>query len=245
MFLFNTIYNNIGEIMSIDNKLEITKDIVNDTFDLEVVASILGPFKDIFSGKNIDFGSMIPSAKSLIEKYKEVSNKIFYNKLYSVLNYMSVNLEERVKLSEKILEKVGSDVKKQQQFLIWVNSITDLRKIKYYANAFRCYLICDITDELLFKIINLIERLTSFDLDYIASLGYDETKPLDVKMSYLIDDLIFIQGDGDYYHLTRLGVMLKQNCLNYDDGIGEGERIISVDDLKKAEKSEIDVIGYI
>ena len=64
-------------------------------------------------------------------------------------------------------------------------------------------------------------------------------------MSYLIDDLIFIQGDGDYYHLTRLGVMLKQNCLNYDDGIGEGERIISIDDLKKAEKSEIDVIGYI
>ena len=48
MFLFNTIYSNIGEIMSIDNKLEITKDIVNDTFDLEVVASILGPFKDIF-----------------------------------------------------------------------------------------------------------------------------------------------------------------------------------------------------
>lgn len=245
MFLFNTIYNNIGEIMSIDNKLEITKDVVKDTFDLEVVASILGPFKDIFSGNIIDFGSMMTSSKSLIEKYKEVSNKFFYNKLYSVLYYMSVNLKERVKLSGKILEKVGSDVKKQQQFLTWVNSITDLRKIKYYANAFRCYLICNITDELLFKIINLIERLTSFDLDYIASFGYDETKPLDVKMSYLIDDLIFIQGDGDYYHLTRLGVMLKQNCLNYDDGIGEGERIISVDDLKKAEKSEIDVIGYI
>ena len=231
--------------MSIDNKLEITKDVVKDTFDLEVVASILGPFKDIFSGNNIDFGSMMPSAISLIEKCTEIPNKIFYNKLYSVLNYMSVNLEERVKLSEKILEKVGSDVKKQQQFLTWVNSITDLRKIKYYANAFRCYLICNITDELLFKIINLIERLTSFDLDYIATFGYDETKPLDVKMSYLIDDLIFIQGDGDYYHLTRLGVMFKQNCLNYDDGIGEGERIISIDDLKKAEKSEIDVIGYI
>lgn len=231
--------------MSIDNKLEITKDIVKDTFDLEVVASILGPFKDIFSGNNIDFGSMMPNAITLIKKCTEIPNKIFYNKLYSVLNSMSVNLEERVKLSARIFKKVGSDVKKQQQFLTWVDSITDLGKIKYYANAFRCYLICDITDELLFKIINLLERLTSFDLVYIASFGYDETKSLDVKMSYLIDDLIFIQGDGDYYHLTRLGVMLKQNCLNYDDGIGEGERIISVDDLKKAEKSEIDVIGYI
>ena len=221
--------------MSIDNKLEITKDIVKDTFDLEVVASILGPFKDIFSGKDIDFGSMMPSAISLIEKCKEIPNKIFYNKLYSVLNYMSVNLEERVKLSARILKKVGSDVKKQQQFLTWVNSITDLRKIKYYANAFRCYLICDITDELLFKIINLIERLTSCDLDYIASYGYDETKPLDVKMSYLVGDYIFEQINNSYsYRLTGFGKMIKQNCLNYDDGIGDDIRVTSVDDLQKA-----------
>ena len=98
--------------MSIDNKLEITKDIVNDTFDLEVVASILGPFKDIFSGKNIDFGSMMHSAISLIKKGTEIRDKIFYNKLYSVLNYMSDNFDERRNLSRKILEMVGSDVKK-------------------------------------------------------------------------------------------------------------------------------------
>ena len=221
--------------MSIDNKLEITKDIVNDTFDLEVVASILGPFKDIFSGKNIDFGSMMHSAISLIKKGTEIRDKIFYNKLYSVLNYMSVNLEERVKLSEEILEKVGSDVKKQQQFLTWVDSITDLRKIKYYANAFRCYLIFNITDELLFMIINLLERLTSFDLDYIASFGYDEIKPLDVKMSYLVGDFIFEQINNSYsYRLTGFGKMIKQNCLNYDDGIGYDTRVTSVDGLQKA-----------
>ena len=221
--------------MSRDNKLEITKDIVNDTFDLEVVASILGPFKDIFSDEDIDFGSMMHSAITLIKKCTEIPNKIFYNKLYSVLNYMSDNFDERRNLSKKILEKVGSDVKKQQQFLTWVNSITDLRKIKYYANAFRCYLICNITDELLFKIINLIERLTSFDLDYIASFGYDETKPLDVKMSYLVGDYIFEQINNSYsYRLTGFGKMIKQNCLNYDDGIGDDTRVTSVDGLQKA-----------
>lgn len=221
--------------MSIDNKLEITKDVVKDTFDLEVVATILGPFKDIFSGKDIDFESMMSNAIILIKKCTEIPNKIFYNKLYSVLYYMSVNLKERVKLSGKILEKVGSDVKKQQQFLTWVNSITDLRKIKYYANAFRCYLIFNITDELLFKIINLIERLTSFDLDYIASFGYDKTKPLDVKMSYLVGDYIFEQINNSYsYRLTGFGKMIKQNCLNYDDGIGDDIRVTSVDGLQKA-----------
>lgn len=148
---------------------------------------------------------------------------------------MSYNFEERIKLSARIIKKVGSDVKKQQQFLTWVNSITDLRKIKYYANAFRCYLICDITDELLFKIINLIERLTSFDLDYIASFGYDETKPLDVKMSYLVGDFIFEQINNSYsYRLTGFGKMVKQNCLNYDDGIGDDIRVTSVDGLQKA-----------
>lgn len=58
-------------------------------------------------------------------------------------------------------------------------------------------------------------------------------------MSYLVGDNIFKQTDNsNCYQLTSLGQMLKQNCLNYDKGLNECERVLVFENLQKAELME-------
>ena len=223
--------------MSIKDEIGIAKEAIQETFDLSDCNDLLGPFNQLFMPDSAaDFTDVLFKSKSYIEKCKEIPQRLFLGKLYAVLSGMNANWKERIKLSEKLAKIIGADKKKQQQFMAWIDGIQDLGKIKYYANAFRCWLVCEIELELLYKIISLLNRLTSYELDYIASFGLDEMKPVDVRMSYLVGEDVFKQVDNsDCYQLTGLGRMLKQNCLNYDEGLNGNERVLSVDNLQKAE----------
>ena len=224
-------------VMNVEKELEIVTDAIIDTFSAEDIASMLGPFSALFlpGTEAVDFESVMIDSKNFIKKCLEIPQKMFYGKLYTILNEMNVGWKEKIKLSEKLIKKIGSNKKASQQFLSWIDAITDLRKIKYYANAFRCWLVCEIESELLFKIISLLDRLTSYDLDYIASFGIDDIKTPDIRMSYLVGEHIFSQcEDNECYHLTSLGKMLKDNCLNYDDGLNGRKRVLSMNDLSQA-----------
>ena len=63
----------------------------------------------------------------------------------------------------------------------------------------------------------------------------NETRAIDVRISYLVGEHIFKQvNDSERYQMTDLGVMLKENCLNYDDGLDGRKRVLTVDDLAQA-----------
>ena len=222
--------------MGIKDEIKITKEAIQETFDLSDCNDLLGPFKQLFMPDSVaDFTDVLFKSKSYIEKCKEIPQRLFLGKLYAVLDGMNANWKDRIKLSEKLAKIIGSDKKKQQQFMAWIDGIQDLRKIKYYANAFRCWLVCEIELELLYKIISLIDRLTSYELDFISSFGVNETRAIDVRISYLVGEHIFKQvNDSERYQMTDLGVMLKENCLNYDDGLDGRKRVLTVDDLAQA-----------
>ena len=227
--------------MKAKEKLEIVKETVQEILNISSCSDLLGPFSKLFSdsASGVNIADVMSESKNFIDECKSIPQRLFLGKMSAVLNEMNISWEERIELSKKLSEIIGADEKKQQQFLAWIDGIQDLRKIKYYANAFRCWLVCDMKLDLLYKIISLLDRLTSYELDYIASFDLDKTKPVDVWMSYLVCDNIFKQTDNsNCYQLTSLGQMLKQNCLNYDEGLNGRERVLAFENLQKAELME-------
>lgn len=136
---------------------------------------------------------------------------------------------DKIKLATEWDKKICNDTSRQLQFISWIEGIHDLRKIEYYSNLFCCYLVCDLDEALLFKLISILEDCTSFDLDYIKNLSYKKEKLLDTPISYLINDGLFEICDNTEsevrYKLSGLAIALKQNSLNYRNGLENIERI--------------------
>lgn len=201
--------------------------------------------KDDIAKPILDYLKIIPitkpiaeyldTIKTAIEDTKDLSYKTFLSKLYKIIEGVDFSTADKVKLVTELHKKMDNDVSRQLQFISWVEGIHDLRKIQYYSSLFSCYLLCEIEEGLLFKLVNILERCTSFDLDYIRNFDYQKESLLDTQISYLINDGLFeLCDDAEHevrYKLSGLAIALKQNSLNYENELGTMERIKEIGKL--------------
>lgn len=71
-------------------------------------------------------------------------------------------------------------VKKQ---IYLVNEIIDDKKVDYFAQLTRCYLLTEMEDTLFYKLARFLTFCTPEKLDYISSFGYEETSVLTAIVS--------------------------------------------------------------
>lgn len=177
----------------------------------------------------------LENIKTTMKDTKDLSYKIFLSKFYKIIEGTYSTTTDKVKLAKEYHEKFDNNISRQLQFISWIEGIHDLRKIQYYSNLFSCYLVCEIDEGLLFKLINTLERCTSFELDYIKNFDYQKESLLDTQISYLTNDGLFELCDNTdrevRYRLSSLATTLKQNSLNYEDGLKNIRRINEIEKL--------------
>lgn len=184
--------------------------------------------------------SVVEFLRKLCQKISDIPNALFLKKLEIIfrdLDNKQLPLEERVKVAQKIREFVDKDEDYQFRVLSIIDRIDDDRKIKYYTSLLVCGIIFELKEELLFKLINIIEKCTSFDLDYIKDYDYKKENLLNTRISYLFNDGLFEFCDETEnevrYRLSGLAVALKQNSLNYEEELNGIPRIKRIEEIRQ------------
>ena len=168
----------------------------------------------------------IPPVKfvSTIETlFNSITDAILIDKFTCILNCMYENCtyEDRVKLSKTIANIMENDEDRAKQILNWINNISELKKLNYYANLFRCAILNEMSEEVLSKLISILESYTYYELTYLKeNFGYNDYKRLNVYFSYLYMSGLFVREREDdfvIYKLSGFGKILKRCSLNYEE----------------------------
>ena len=115
--------------------------------------------------------------KETLKVLYQVPNIIFFDKLRVFLNssYAKIDYGTRIKFSNKFTDendKLESFVKRQIEL---IDSINDSKKIEYIASLTRALLLGFIDNNLYFKLANIVDKLTSEEIQY---LGENIDKPI-------------------------------------------------------------------
>ena len=123
-----------------------------------------------------------------------------------------------------------------------INEINDDKKVDYFAQLTRCYLLTEMEDALFYKLARFLTLCTPEELDYISSFGYEETTALTAMVSSLYQYGLFDQKEkengGVDYILSGFAKALKSNSLNFDEGTAGRVRILSYEQIAPLSISE-------
>lgn len=89
-------------------------------------------------------------------------------------------------------------------------------------------------NDLYYKLARFINLCTSDELDYIKNFDYNSKAKINAVISSLYQYGLFEQSesnDGADYVLSGFAKALKNNCLNYDEGLNSRDRILSYDQI--------------
>ena len=112
--------------------------------------------------------------------------------------------------------------------------MNDDKKIDYFASLTRCFLLNEMENDLYYKLARFINLCTSDELDYIKNFDYNSKAKINAVISSLYQYGLFEQSesnDGADYVLSGFAKALKNNCLNYDEGLNSRDRILSYDQI--------------
>ena len=158
----------------------------------------------------------------------------FWDKMQRYLFGTFKCFDDQVKMSEKFTKNNScyeSFVKKQINL---VNEMNDDKKIDYFAMLTRCFLLNEMENDLYYKLARFINMCTSDELDYIRDFDYNNRSKINAVISSLYQYGLFEQSesnDGADYVLSGFAKALKNNCLNYDEGLNSRDRILSYDQI--------------
>lgn len=165
----------------------------------------------------------ITAAKDIKEIIFHMPTLIFWDKMKRYLLSTFKSYDDQVKMSAKFNKdntKYNEFVKQQIQL---VNELDDDKKVDFFANLTRCFLLSEFESELYFKLAKIISGLTCSELLFLQRISYDYTSKNNTMISLLYQDGLFIQHETDegeiQYVLSDLAKALKQNSLNSDEGI--------------------------
>ena len=161
---------------------------------------------------------------------------LFWDKMKRYLLGTFSCFEDQVKMAAKFNEdnhKYTDFVKKQIHL---INEIDDDKKIDYFAALTRCFLMTSLNEDLFFKLSKFIIICTPDELEFLKDipLTYDSKNTAIISSLYQYG--LFVQGNyknGDVvYVLSDFGKALKQNSLNFDDGLDGNNRITSYEEIE-------------
>lgn len=177
----------------------------------------------------------ITAAKDIKEIIFHMPTLIFWDKMKRYLLGTFRSYEDQVKMSAKFNKdntKYNEFVKQQIQL---VNELDDDKKVDFFANLTRCFLLSEFESELYFKLARTISNLTCSELLFLQRTSYDYISENTTMISLLYQNGLFIQHETDEgeirYILSDLAKSLKQNSLNFDEGLFGANRFKSYEQL--------------
>lgn len=160
---------------------------------------------------------------------------LFWDKMQRYLRGTFYDYADQVKLAEKFYdddEKYEEFVKRQMHL---INEIDDDRKVDYFAALTRSFLLTNLERELFFKLAKFINLCTSEELNFLQSIPFDYGSQNNPMISSLYQYGLFSQeeneSDNVEYKLSDFAIALKQNSLNFDEGLASGVRLSNYSQL--------------
>ena len=182
-----------------------------------------------------DVGALLDATDDLKNILFHTPTVLFWDKMQRYLFGTFRDYSDQVRMAEKF-SKDNSDYKtfvKKQIHL--VNEMNDALKIDYFAKLTRCYLLTDLEDALYYKLVRFISICTPEELEYIKAFDYNRRAELDAVISSLYQYGLFDQKEkeqeGVDYVLSDFAKALKDNSLNFDEGLNGRNRILAYDQI--------------
>lgn len=163
------------------------------------------------------------AAKDIKEIVFHMPTLIFWDKMKRYLLGTFKNFEDQSKMSAKFHRdnKRYNSFVKQQIHLI--NELDDDIKVDFFASLTRSFLLTEFESELYFKLAKLISGCTCSELLFLQNASFNYASANNTMVSLLYQNGLFIQTETEKgeleYVLSDLAKALKQNSLNYDEGV--------------------------
>lgn len=160
------------------------------------------------------------AAKDVKQIVFHMPTVIFWNKIKRFLQGTYKDYGEQVKMASRFNndnEKYVEFVKNQ---IYLIDKLEDDMKVDCFAMLTRCLLLQEIENSLYFKLAQIINQCTLFELEYIRKVGINEKQKNSAMVSSLYQYGLVEQDSNEtevYYIFSGFGKALKGNCLNYGD----------------------------
>lgn len=182
------------------------------------------------------FGVPVILGKIVKDVVVGISDILFWDKMTRFLKRALLDYDSQTKLASRFNNNNNAYKKYAKRLIHIINSVNDDQKIEYIADLTRCLLLCQLDFNLYYKLINFISVCTPEELEYIRKYDYNARSSLNLGISILYQYGLFAQvvDDGGIakYTLSSFGKALKQNSLNFNDGLNEQERYTSYDQME-------------
>ena len=99
---------------------------------------------------------------------------LFWDKMQRYMFGTFKNFQEQVKMASKFNYDNGDYAKFVKKQIHLINEINDDKKVDYFAQLTRCYLLTEMEAALFYKLARFLTMCTPEELDYIASFDYDK-----------------------------------------------------------------------
>ena len=182
-----------------------------------------------------DVGALLDATNDLKNILFHTPTVLFWDKMQRYLFGTFRGYSDQVRMSAKFTEdnsEYEAFVKKQIHL---INEMNDDRKIDYFAMLTRCFLLTDMEDALYYKLARFINICTPEELEYIKSFDYDKKSEINAVISSLYQYGLFDQAEKEHggvdYVLSGFAKALKDNSLNFDEGLHGRVRILSYEQI--------------
>lgn len=175
----------------------------------------------------------ISLAKNSAELLFHMPSVLFWDKMRSFLFGTFHSFQDQVKMTSKFDFDNSEYAKFVKRQIHLINEIDEDCKIDYFAALTRAFLLDRIQQQLYFKLAKYLVLCTSEELEYIRDnpIDFRSQNSIMVSALYQYGLLEAREGTGTYYVFSDFAKALKQNCLNFDEGIGSMPGIASYNDM--------------
>ena len=132
-----------------------------------------------------DVGALIDSGGDIKNLLFHTPTILFWDKMQRYMFGTFRDYAEQVKMAGKFSEDNKDYERFVKRQIHLINEIDDDKKVDYFAQLTRCYLLTEMDNALYYKLAKFLIMCTPEELDYIASFDYEGTTQLTAMVSSL------------------------------------------------------------
>lgn len=182
-----------------------------------------------------DVGALLDATGDLKNILFHTPTVLFWDKMERYLFGTFRDYDEQVKMSAKFTEDNSHYEAFVKRQIHLINEMDDDRKIDYFAMLTRCFLLNDMENALYYKLARFINICTPEELEYIKSFDYDGKSEINAIISSLYQYGLFEQEVNEHgdvaYVLSGFAEALKENSLNFEEGLNGRNRILAYNQI--------------
>lgn len=172
----------------------------------------------------------------------QLPNYFFWRKMGRLLKGTFLDSEDGIRLAAKFDPESEDYISFIEHLIHMVNQVENSDKVDWYANLTRAWLITNMDLDLYYKLAKFLTLCTVSELSYIKEFSYNNQSINTTRVSALYQFGLFtqitVEGGETRYILSDFAKALKQNCLNFDEGLKGQERLSSYEALQPLELVE-------